>query len=81
MIHERKITAQINLDGPLTTVVANLKAKLHEVEHSVTIQNEGFQNLISGSSVQMDEVLRRAPENWYIEANDAVQMGLVEGLI
>lgn len=81
MIHERKITAQVNLDGPLTTVVASLKAKLHEVEHSVTIQNEGFQNLINGSSVQMEEVLRRAPENWYIEANDAMQMGLVEGVI
>ena len=54
MIHERKITAQVNLDGPLTTVVASLKAKLHEIEHSVTIQNEGFENLIKGSKVRME---------------------------
>lgn len=81
MIHERKIMAQVNLDGPLTTVVASLKAKLHEIEHSVTIQNEGFENLIMGSSVQLDEVLRRATENWYIEAAEAVQLGLVEGVI
>jgi ATP-dependent protease ClpP protease subunit len=81
MIHERKLAAQVTLDGPLTTVVASLKAKLHEIEHSVKIQNEGFQNLISGSSVTMEELLPKATENWYIEANDAVSMGLVEGVI
>jgi hypothetical protein len=50
---------------------------LHEIEASIAIQNEGFENLIRGSKVDIDEVLRRAPGNWYIEANEAKALGLV----
>jgi len=81
MIHERKLQAQLVLDGPLTTCVANLKAKLNEIEQSIQIQNEGFQNLIADSSVTFDDVLKRAPENWYVEANEAVSLGLIQGVI
>ena len=41
------------------------------------IQNEGFQNLISGSKVTIDQVLERAPFNWYIEAQEALSLGLI----
>jgi ATP-dependent protease ClpP protease subunit len=81
MIHERKLAKELRLDGPLTTCVATVKAALNEIESSIAIQNEGFQNLILGSSVTMDEVLQRAPSNWYVEAEDARQMGLVEAVI
>lgn len=81
MIHERKLQANIMLDGPLTACIANLKAKLNEIEHSIQIQNEGFKNLVAGSSVSMDDVLKRAPENWYIEAAEAKNLGLIEGVI
>lgn len=81
MIHERKLQATVTLDGPLTMCIANLKAKLNEIEHSIQIQNEGFQNLIAGSSITMEQVLRLAPENWYIEANEAMNLGLIEGVI
>lgn len=81
MVHERKIQANIILDGPLTMCIANLNAKLNEIEHSIQIQNEGFQNLIAGSSVTMEQVLKLAPENWYIEANEAKNLGLIEGVI
>ena len=81
MIHERKLSKMQQIDGPLTTCVASLKATLHEIEESIKIQNEGFANLIVGSSVSMDEVLRRAPENWYLEAGEAHSRGLVEAVI
>ena len=29
----------------------------------------------------MEEVLTRAPGNWYIEANEAKALGLVEGVL
>jgi ATP-dependent protease ClpP protease subunit len=78
MIHERKLAKDVKLNGPLTTCVASLKATLHEIECSIEIQNEGFANLIHGSRVTLDEVLRRAPENWYIEAGQAQELGLIE---
>lgn len=81
MIHERKMSAQLAIEGPLTTCVASLRAKLNEIEHSIRIQNEGFENLIRGSQVTMEEVLSRAPENWYIEASEAKTLGLIRDVI
>lgn len=81
MIHERKLTKTLNIDGPLTTCVAGLKATLNEIECSIAIQNEGFENLIRGSDVTMDEVLGKAPTNWYIDAAVAQGRGLVQAVL
>ena len=81
MIHERLITKDIHLQGPLTTCIAPLKAALNEIESSIAIQNEGFSNLILGSDITLEEVLRRAPENWYLEANEAASLGLVAAVL
>ena len=81
MIHERKLNKTLELNGPLTSCVASVKAVLHEIEHSIVIQNEGFANLIAGSSVDMDTVLERAPSNWYIEAEEARSLGLIRAVI
>ncbi|ALJ07624.1 MAG: peptidase S14 [Brevundimonas aurantiaca] len=81
MIHERKMDKTLHIAGPLTTCIASVKAMLNELEHSIAIQNEGFENLVRGSAVTMDEVLRRAPENWYIEAQEAKALGLVADVL
>lgn len=51
------------------------------MKHSIHIQNEGFENLVRGSSISLDDVIRRAPDNWYLEAQDALDLGLVEHVI
>lgn len=81
MIHERKLSKKLVLDGPLTTCVATVKAALNEIECSIAMQNEGFENLVKGSTVTMREVLERAPSNWYLEAAEAQQLGLVETVL
>jgi ATP-dependent protease ClpP protease subunit len=81
MIHERKLSKKLVIDGPLTTCVAVVKATLNEIECSIAIQNEGFQNLVLGSSVTLDEVLKKAPSNWYLEAQEAKSLGLVEAVL
>jgi len=81
MIHERKMNKTLEVNGPLTTCIASVTALLHEIEHSITIQNEGFENLIRGSRVTMAEVLERAPSNWYLEAQEAKGLGLIAGVI
>lgn len=81
MIHERQMTASVDLSGPLKMQVANLKAKLHEIEESVRIEEEGFRDIIAGSRVTFEEVQKRAPTNWYIEAEEARDLGLVLDLI
>ncbi len=81
MIHERKIDKTLHVEGPLTTCIPSLEATLNEIHASIAIQNEGFENLILGSRVTMEEVLRKAPSNWYIEANEAVELGLIEAVL
>ena len=81
MIHERKMGTTLNIEGPLTTCIASLEATLNEIRASIDIQNEGFQNLVAGSMVTMEEVLERAPSNWYIEAAEAEALGLVEAVV
>ena len=81
MIHERKLCKTLQLEGPLTSCIASLEATLNEINTSITIQNEGFANLIVGSSVTMDEVLRKALSNWYLEASEAKTLGLIEDVL
>jgi ATP-dependent protease ClpP protease subunit len=81
MIHERMLTKTLNVQGPLTTCIASLRATINEIEASIAIQNEGFANLVLGSTITLDDVLQRATENWYLEAQEALQMGLVEAVI
>ncbi|HEY0116449.1 MAG TPA: peptidase S14, partial [Allosphingosinicella sp.] len=81
MVHERLITRTINLEGPLRSAVVVLKAALHEIEHSIRIEEEGFRLLVDQSDVDFDELRRRAPENWYIEAEEARELGLVLDVI
>lgn len=81
MVHERTLTRDIHLEGPLRMCVANLRAVLHEIEHSIVIEEEGFRLLIDQSEITFDEIQRRAPENWYIEAEEARDLGLVLDVI
>lgn len=81
MIHERIMTSTINLSGPLKSLTDTLRAKLHEIEHSVRIEEEGFRDLVKGSKIEFEEVCRRAPENWYLSAEEARDKGLVLDVI
>lgn len=81
MIHERIMNKTVEVAGPLKTCVATLKATLHEIEHSIRIEEEGFRSIVEGSRVDFDELVRRAPENWYIEAEEAREKGLVLDVI
>ena len=81
MIHERKLMKDLHIEGPLTSCVATLEATLNEIRESIAIQNEGFESLVRGSSIAMEEVLQKAPSNWYMEANEAQRLGLIEGVL
>ncbi|PVX28718.1 ATP-dependent Clp protease proteolytic subunit [Sphingomonas pokkalii] len=81
MLHERQMHSALELSGPLRMLPAILKAKLNEIEHSIRIEEEGFRALVAGSRVDFEELRRRAPDNWYIEAQEARDLGLVLDVI
>ena len=55
IIHERKLDKTLHISGPLTTCVATVKAALHEIEASIAIQNERFENLIRGPKIRTNK--------------------------
>jgi ATP-dependent Clp protease protease subunit len=81
MLHERLMTSSVNLSGPLSTLPATLEAKLNEIRDSIRIQDEGFASIVAGSKVSLDELKAKAPSNWYIEAEEARDLGLVLDVI
>lgn len=81
MIHERKLTTDMHLEGPLKTLIPTLQAKLHEIEESIRIEEEGFRAIVAGSNIPFEEVRKKAPSNWYLEAEEARDAGLVLDLI
>ncbi len=81
MIHERKLSKILNIDGPLTTCLASVEATLNEIKCSIAIQNEGFANLVRGSQVAIEDLLLKAPSNWYLEAQEAHQLGLIQAVV
>ncbi len=81
MIHERKLTADIHLEGPLKTLVPTLQARLHEIEESIRIEEEGFRDIVAGSKLAFEDVCEKAPSNLYLEAEEARDLGLVLDII
>lgn len=81
MIHERIMNSTVQLSGPLNTLEPVLKAKLNEITDSIRIQDEGFADLVRGTNVTLDELKSHAPNNWYIEATEARDLGLVLDII
>lgn len=81
MIHERKLTEDIHLEGPLKTLIPIIQAKLHEIEESIRIEEEGFRDIVAGSRIAFADVCKKAPSNWYLEAEEARELGLVLDII
>lgn len=81
MVHERQMQSTLHLNGPLNTLRYNLEAKLAEIADSIRIQDEGFRAVVEGSGVSFEQLKERAASVWYIEAEEARDLGLVLDVI
>ena len=79
LIHERIMTFYLN--GSLKTLTETMRSHLGEVEHAVKVEEESFRDLVAGSSVTVEELRERAPKDWYIDAEEARDLGLVHDII
>lgn len=81
MIHGRKMQKELNIDGPLRGERARVEALLAEIDEGLRIEREGFERLIEGSEVGLEELERQTVGDWYLTAEQALARGLVAGLI
>ena len=80
LVHERQMTTEIKLDGPLRACADQLRKVTAEVEAGLVLEQEGFNDLAAGSHLSFDDIARRARDNWYVSPEKAVGMGLAAGL-
>ena len=80
LIHCRQLDEDLKLSGPIRSSLPKLRAKCHEIETGIELEEEGFRRLIEGSEVTMDELLEKALYNWYVPAEEALELGLVAGI-
>jgi len=81
LIHSRQLEKGIELAGPIVLSMPRMRALLAEMELGLSLEEQSFERLIEGSDIGMDELRRRAPENWYLTAEEAYRRGLVEALL
>jgi ATP-dependent protease ClpP protease subunit len=81
LIHQRQMDESMDLRGPLAGVKLVLLGKLAEVETGVTLQDEGFRALIEGSDISFDEIRDMAERTTYLSAEEALERGLIAGIV
>jgi len=81
LTHERRIEEDVKFLGPLVANIQVAKEILADFENGKRIQNQNFSQLIEGSSVALEEILKRAETGWYITAEEALERHLIEALL
>lgn len=81
MIHCRKLDKELQFKNFLVLEREAVQALLHEIDIGIKVQTWDFKALIGGSSVTLEELQREACRNWYLTAEEALQKGLVAGVV
>jgi ATP-dependent protease ClpP protease subunit len=81
LIHCRQLKKELQIDSPLRGARLQVAQLLSEIENGLRVEQEGFAALIEGSNLDMDELIDRASTNWYVPACEALERGLVAGIV
>lgn len=81
LIHGRRMTKDLHLEGPLGSCRRVLEEMIADIDHGLRLEERGFAELIEGSNVDAEEITRRAYGGWYLSADEALNRGLVAGLV
>jgi ATP-dependent protease ClpP protease subunit len=81
MIHGRQLNRTIELSGPIRTSRAEIEALLAEIDMGLELEEQAFRKLIEGSDIALDELIRKATRDWYVNAQEAETLGLVAALV
>jgi ATP-dependent protease ClpP protease subunit len=82
LIHERRLTKEVKLEGALRSVEGVIRDLLAQVRNGQDLEREGFEALVAGSRLDIDELYRHVLlENWYLPAAKALELKLVAGVL
>ena len=81
MIHCRQLDSRVEISGPMRLSLPRIEALKRQIETGLKLEAQGFRRLIEGSDVTLDELWERAVHSWYLPAAEALERGLVAGIV
>jgi ATP-dependent protease ClpP protease subunit len=81
LIHERRLKKDVSLDGPIHVNMQVIKEQLKLLETAEQLEIEGFNDIAEGSKLSGQELYGRAKENLYLTAREALELGLIGGIL
>jgi ATP-dependent protease ClpP protease subunit len=81
MIHGRKLQKTLDIDGPLRFERPRVEALMAEIDEGLRIERAGFEQLIEGSDVTLEELEKQTIGDWYLTAQQALERRLIAGLV
>ena len=81
LVHERRLEGSINLTGPLRSCLQIVREQLALLETAEMLEKEGFRALIEGSAISLEKIHERATNNCYINAEEALRLGLIREIL
>ncbi|RZJ25003.1 MAG: peptidase S14 [Haliea sp.] len=82
LIHERHMEKQVTFGGALRSSLARARDIIAEIECGQRLEREGFEQLVDGSGITLDELMAKVmDQDWYVSAQDALKMRLVQGVL
>ncbi|RZJ03206.1 MAG: peptidase S14 [Brevundimonas sp.] len=81
MIHGRKLSKCLNMDGPLRSERAKVEALLAEIDEGLVLERAGFLQLVEGSKLTIEQCELNTAGDWYLTADEALAQGLIGGIL
>jgi ATP-dependent protease ClpP protease subunit len=82
LIHERKMDKTLQLKGALRGCRSIVQDALAEIESGQRLERAGFADLVAGTRLSDDDVLAKVLErDWYLTGEQAMQEGLIAGIL
>jgi len=80
LIHERRLESSIELSGPIRSCLQIVREQLSLLETAQDLEMAGFQQLVEGSNLTVDELYEMATKNCYMKAEKALEHRLIGGI-
>lgn len=82
LVHERRLERTVQLSGGLRSSMSVVQDLVAELEIGQQLERRGFEKLVAGTGVTVDELMKRVLEkDWYMQADEALSLRLVAGLV
>ena len=81
LLHCRQLDKTIELSGPMRGSMPLVESLCEQLKLGCAMEIDGFERLIEGSDIALDEVLEKGLHNWYLTAEDALERKLIAGIV